>query len=498
MINLKKFLVLIFSFLLTGCSSYNMTMEINKNKSMDFSITILSDNNVDFSNNISYYNKKLEKYGYSVSKYTKDNKHGIYIFKHFDNIDNISNAKRSDEFNLLYFYNNDYSSGVESKMFNIDKSFDSNRYAANFYVDLADLDIDINNAVVTYKIYVPNGTESNNADNVSPDGNELTWNINSLDKTEIDFVFSLKSYDYIYYGVAVLIIVFLIFAIFSNLFTKSSHSNGNFEDVAINANNYDIDKKIENITKNVKRDGDSGYNNVVNTEYNNNVIISQKNIIDNTNSVNSKPVNMDDINKKNITGQNSFNSSSNINVLVPEVSMSNFEAPVHEKKKGLFSKFGKKSNDAGSLSSDSNINFDNNYSAMVDIISNNNNYTQSAGSTVNVNSQIAHLDEKNTQQIIDNNSNVPVLGGENINNKNTIVGNVGSAEHVNIKSNLNVDVNNVRSNSSLVDSFQYIDERANLGVAGEEELETINDVDETVINVNNSSFVVKNNKKKDL
>ena len=42
--NIKKFILLVFVILLTGCTNYDMSMKIDKDKSMLFSITILSDN----------------------------------------------------------------------------------------------------------------------------------------------------------------------------------------------------------------------------------------------------------------------------------------------------------------------------------------------------------------------------------------------------------------------------------------------------------------------
>ena len=49
------------------------------------------------------------------------------------------------------------------------------------------------------------------------EGNVLTWNIGA-NKTDIDFVFKLKSYDTIYYIVAIVIAIFLVFSIFGYLY----------------------------------------------------------------------------------------------------------------------------------------------------------------------------------------------------------------------------------------------------------------------------------------
>ena len=106
--NIKKFILLVFVILLTGCTNYDMSMKIDKDKSMLFSITILSDNQNEISNGIIILKEKYEKYGFVVSEYNQGNGYGVVMTKKFDDIDDISFGKRSDEFDLLYFYNNDY------------------------------------------------------------------------------------------------------------------------------------------------------------------------------------------------------------------------------------------------------------------------------------------------------------------------------------------------------------------------------------------------------
>lgn len=495
----KRFLILIMLILLTGCSNYDMVMEIDKNKSMDFSITILSDTvDENISKNISVYKEKLEGYGYLVSEYNKDNKYGIIISKKYDNIDKVSLGKRSEEYNLLHFYSNDYDSEIESKMFNVDKGIDTNRYAANFYVDLSNLDIDLNNSVVTFKLYVPNGTESNNANLVSDDGNELIWNITSLGKTEIDFVFELKSYDYIYYGAAILIVIFLVFSIFGNLFTKKEENKGSVSKQINTRPDYDIDAKIANITKNaVNKNTSPNYNrpvpnNNVNSEVSQNVEFS-------------KPaVNMDNIERREIN-ESAFNRTVKSNSLVPEVDMASFKAPISEKKKGLFSKFNKKDKKKNNSTegSDFSINNDNNFDAIVNSINNGN-----MGSSININSQVTTVtniknDEENiniasTFDNVNNDDNIPVIGGEYVDDNssnNDVVNNLDKTEVI---SNPNLDVNNITSSVSSVDSFYYNKEDVNNGVSEEEEKETSEVDDGPVIRVNNVSVTTHRNKEDNL
>lgn len=221
---MKKYNVIFILFLfifVTGCSNLEMSMKINNNRSMFYTVYVLNENyNNEIARNISVYKQKLENNGYFVSEYNKNNKYGMIISKEYDNIDYVSRAKKEDEFNLLYMYNNDYNSEIENKMFYMDKKFISNYYVANFYVDLSNLGIDLNDSSVIYTVELPYRVKNSNADIISNDRKTLTWNISSLGKTEIDYEFELKNYDLIYYIIGVLIAIYLIFSIFFNLFRK--------------------------------------------------------------------------------------------------------------------------------------------------------------------------------------------------------------------------------------------------------------------------------------
>ena len=167
---------------------------------------------------------------------------------------------------MLYLYNNDYDKSIETKIFNVDKGFASNRYAANFFVDLTNIDIDLSNTEVTFVAYLPKGNVSNNAGSVSEDGNTLTWNITNKGRTDIEFVFELGSYDTIYFIVAIFIAIFLVFSIISAILSKSG-----------DASSSDVDRDIEILSNNAKynnmnknRPGNNGvYSNYMNNRNNN-------------------------------------------------------------------------------------------------------------------------------------------------------------------------------------------------------------------------------------
>lgn len=263
---IKYLIVGLFLILLTGCSSYDMSMSINKNKSMDLSIYIVSTSSEEISKYIDSLKEKYESNDFNVEEFTKDNNYGIKISKHYDNIDNNSFAERTDKFDLLYLYNNDYDKSIETKIFNVDKGFASNRYAANFFVDLTNIDIDLSNTKVTFTVNLPKGSVSNNASTLSEDGNTLTWNITNKGRTDIEFVFELGSYDTIYFIVAIFIAIFLVFSIISAILSKSGDASSSDvdRDIEILSNNA----KYYNMNKN-KPSGNGVYSNYMNNRNNN-------------------------------------------------------------------------------------------------------------------------------------------------------------------------------------------------------------------------------------
>lgn len=286
---IKYLIVALFLILLTGCSSCDMSMSINKNKSMDLSINIVSTSKEEISKYADSLKEKYEVNDFKVEEFTRDNNYGIRITKHYDNIDNNSFAERTDKFDLLYLYNNDYDKSIETKIFNVDKGFASNRYAANFFVDLTNKDIDLSNTKVTFVVYLPKGNVSNNASSVSEDGNTLTWNITNKDRTDIEFVFELGSYDTIYFVVAIFIAIFLVFSIISAILSKSG-----------DASSSDVDRDLEILSNNAK------YNNINKNKPNNNGVYS--NYMNNrNNNSNNNNVKKPELVKFNNNNDNDFN-----------------------------------------------------------------------------------------------------------------------------------------------------------------------------------------------
>lgn len=308
----KYLIVSLFLVLLTGCSSYNMSMSINKNKTMDLSINIISSSKDEISNYVNTLKEKYENNDFKVEEFTKDNNYGISISKHYDNIDNNSFAERTDKFDLLYLYNNDYDKTIETKIFNVDKGFSTNRYAANFFVDLSNIDIDFSNTNVIFSVNLPKGSISNNAYSVSEDGNTLTWNITNKGRTDIEFVFEVNSYDTIYFIVAIIIAIFLVFSIISAILSKSG-----------DVSSSDIDRDIELLSNNAK------YNNVNNKSNNNGVYSNYMNNRNNNNN-NNKTINKPELVKLNNNENDMNNLMSNVSVVKNDNLNNNFNVNTNQ------------------------------------------------------------------------------------------------------------------------------------------------------------------------
>ena len=337
---IKYLIVALFLILLTGCSSYDMSMSINKNKSMDLSINIVSTSKEEISKYVDSLKEKYEVNDFKVEEFTRDNNYGIRITKHYDNIDNNSFAERTDKFDLLYLYNNDYDKSIETKIFNVDKGFASNRYAANFFVDLTNKDIDLSNTEVTFVAYLPKGNVSNNASSVSEDGNTLTWNITNKGRTDIEFVFELGSYDTIYFIVAIFIAIFLVFSIISAILSKSG-----------DASSSDVDRDLEILSNNAK------YNNINKNKPNNNGVYSNYMNNKNNNS-NNNNVKKPELVKFNNNNDNDFNKiMGNVSVVNNGISNNNVNMNNNNQNNDIFNY---PTNDNNVMNNNFNNNINNN------------------------------------------------------------------------------------------------------------------------------------------
>lgn len=233
---IKYLCVLSLVFLLSGCYKINTTMKINKDKSMDFEMIYAIDSNAmdSFSKNFSDLDttketimsdekkvdnndndltskeenndqetiskedfEKLKEAGFNITEYElNENDHlwkGVKITKHYDNIDDVS--KETEKVNAII-------SGQDTENYTIDDAqFFSKKngvYKASLVFDFSneeskDDSIDLSSLQsmfdIKYILILPVKTISNNATNVSEDGQTLTWNLDVTKKNTVNYEF---------------------------------------------------------------------------------------------------------------------------------------------------------------------------------------------------------------------------------------------------------------------------------------------------------------------
>ena len=137
----KKLLCLCLFFLvlsLTGCVKYNASMDIKKDKSMDFSIVYAVDTSIfgDASPIESDSKDELIKQGFSVEEYTEGNMKGVTLTKTFKNIDSVSSTSSAN-----YSLSGIMEENSSTPIFSVKKGFLKNTYTAKFTFDASDSDI---------------------------------------------------------------------------------------------------------------------------------------------------------------------------------------------------------------------------------------------------------------------------------------------------------------------------------------------------------------------
>lgn len=207
--------ILLLVFLSTGCVKSETAIDINKDKSVNLTITYLLSDNLENVNE--YANSKedfgyLEKKGYEVTDYTLGDMFGIKVTKTFNNIDDIS-VKENVTVQLSNFLNDSFD---DSKIFSIEKGFFKNIYHATFIYDLReDSLIDYSSLIdqfkVSYRVNLPSKSINNNADIVSDNNLELTWNANYGKLTTVNYEFQIfNTVNVIMFVFASLIVVMLL------------------------------------------------------------------------------------------------------------------------------------------------------------------------------------------------------------------------------------------------------------------------------------------------
>lgn len=240
---------------LTGCVKFNSTMEIKKDKSMDYKIIYAFDKSLFGDQEILTSNdkKELENKGFTVSNYVDGNMKGFKVSKNIKNIDNVSSTNNAT-YDLSGLLDSNKS---ESKVFKVKKGFLKNTYTASFKFDSSDSDLnnstsndttidndfttDDNNTTtdsdfdfsnintnmdLSFNVKLPYKAISSNATTKKNDDKELSWNLSSTGEDKIEFSFVLYNMTNIYIcgGVIVLLIIIVIVSIL-NKSRKNKVSN---------------------------------------------------------------------------------------------------------------------------------------------------------------------------------------------------------------------------------------------------------------------------------
>lgn len=239
-----KFLCfLMVIFISTGCVKMDMSMSINKDKSMELSITeavlsslvtsdssFISDDDLD----------RIKKEGFAAEEYSDGNMTGYTFKKSIKNIDDVSTTEsitgnigvglgddKAEDDNLFTVKKGLFKNKYTAKLKSSDTDYANNEVNSNesdsydesdSSISLGDLNYSsLMNPDMKFRVSLPYKALSSNATAVSDDGKSLTWDFLKLNGDNISFEFELYNMTNIYIAGAVLLfLIVLIILIFIN------------------------------------------------------------------------------------------------------------------------------------------------------------------------------------------------------------------------------------------------------------------------------------------
>ena len=216
---MKKIKLLVMALVITclcsGCVKFNATMDIKKDKSMNFKVVYALDKTYFGSKSI-YTNKEkknLEKEGFKLTKYKKDNMQGFTLERKIKNIDEISSDKKNINYTLSELSDPKKGKNSKSAVFKVKKGLFKNHYYAKFDFNLGDTNsngIDMSKYVekmdLTYDVKLPYKVIKTNAQEVSKDKTKLSWNLGTFKEPYMTYEFELYNRGIIC-GLVILILV---------------------------------------------------------------------------------------------------------------------------------------------------------------------------------------------------------------------------------------------------------------------------------------------------
>lgn len=235
-----KYLLLVSVLtLLTGCVKFNATMDIKKDKSMDFSIIYAFDTSLFGSQDLleDSDKKELESQGFIVEDYNQNNMKGFTLKKNISNIDDVSSTSDTN-YDMSGLLNN---STDNNYFFKVKKGILKNTYIAKFKFDAKESDLNTDestdtssgvtddsdsinmddldlssmtsNLDLSFNVKLPYSSISSNATTKNNDGKELTWNLSSNQEEMIEFEFELYNMTNIYIGAGITLVLLIIIII---------------------------------------------------------------------------------------------------------------------------------------------------------------------------------------------------------------------------------------------------------------------------------------------
>ena len=311
---MKKYLkimliILVVGLLTTGCMEEKVSMVINNDKSMDFSMYVsldlkamqdlansfggtndemtdeeylncLDENDGDETNCIAPDSsssdfdiddikdsidegeiKKLEDKGYTVTQNVTSNRYELQVSKKFANIDDVSS-------NEDVTYSLDISNSEETEenpqFFKIEKGFLENKYTlhivndeqtsddsdSSFNIGTDSFDPSILSSMVkiNFQLTLPNESISNNATSISNDKKTLTWDLVSDENKDISVTFALPNENknlIMYGGIGIGILLVLIIIIV--VIKKMGKKNKNKESNVEPINNQNLNPGVPTV-----------------------------------------------------------------------------------------------------------------------------------------------------------------------------------------------------------------------------------------------------------
>lgn len=351
---IKLGLVLVFVFMITGCVKIEVSMGINKDKSMDFMMVQAFDESL-MENSDSPIDKtqfeQFEDKGFLVREYNKDSMTGYEISKKFGNIDDLSTedtdfvsdlGKLSEEENVQFFsikkgflkntykakikmssndmnselgnmmgddseeeyYEDDYDFeedyGTEDDLtLEDDYSYDESEEETDMFDDM-DYTQMMSGMEMNFVVKLPYKAVSHNATSVDNNGKTLTWDLLKAQNETIDFEFELYNMTNVYIvGGIALVVVILVVSIIIKSISKGKSNKKNM------SNNVGLQNNYVN-------------NNQTNNDLNNSFSSTDMNTI-NTQSIN--PIQSDNFVNSSIDNVNTMSTDTvqNNNFITPDI-----------------------------------------------------------------------------------------------------------------------------------------------------------------------------------